>query len=63
MKYDYICCNLPDGLVLIDEAFLGELNEDILYYFEILLDREGRTELTYDFEGEDWGTDSMSDVS
>ncbi len=56
MKFDYICDNLPDGLVLIDEAFLGELNEDMLYSFEILLDREGRTELTYDFEGEDWGT-------
>lgn len=56
MKFDFICDNLPDGLVLMDEAYFGEFNEDMLYSFEIWLDREGRTELVYDFPGEDWAT-------
>ena len=56
MKFDYLCDNLPDGIVLIDEAYLDELNEDMLYSFDIMLDREGRTELVYDFPGEDWIT-------
>lgn len=56
MKFDYLCDNMPDGLVLIDESYFDELNEDILYSFEILLDPEGRTELIYDFDGEDWRT-------
>lgn len=56
MKFDYICDNMPDGLVLMDENYFEELDEDLLYSLDILLDREGRTELTYDFEGEDWTT-------
>lgn len=56
MKFDYLCDNLPDGIVLIDEAYLDELNEDMLYSFDIMLDREGRTELVYDFPGEEWIT-------
>ena len=56
MKFDFICDNMPDGLVLMDEAYFEEFNEDILYSFEIWLDREGETELIYDFSGEDWET-------
>lgn len=56
MKFDYICDDLPDGLVLMDKVYFDELNEDMLYSFEIMLDREGRTELIYDFPEEDWGT-------
>lgn len=56
MRFDYICDNMPDGLVLMDEAYFNELDEDMLYSFEILLDQEGKTELAYDFEGEDWLT-------
>ncbi len=47
---------MPDGLVLMDEVYFEELNEDMLYSFEIFLDRAGETELIYDFEGEDWIT-------
>lgn len=56
MKFDYLCDDLPDGLVIMDEAYFGELNEEILYSFEIMLDHEGRSELIYDFSGEDWRT-------
>ena len=56
MKFDYICDDLPDGLVLMDEVYFDELNEDMLYSFEIMLDREGKTEMIYDFPGEDWVT-------
>lgn len=55
MKFDFICDNMPDGLVLMDEAYFKEFNEDLLYSFEIWLDQEGRTELRYDFPEEDWG--------
>ena len=37
MKFDYICDNLPDGLVLMDEVCFYELNEDMLYSFEIIM--------------------------
>jgi len=56
MRFDYICDNMPDGLVLMDEEYFDELDEDMLYSFEILLDQQGETELTYDFAGEDWLT-------
>lgn len=54
MTFDYICDDLPDGLVLIDEAFFEELNEELLCSLDVLLDYEGRTELVYDFPEEDW---------
>ena len=54
MKFDYECDD-PDGLVIIDEAYLDELsNNELLYALDILLDKKGETELIYDFPGEDW---------
>lgn len=53
MKFDYEC-DVPDGLVLIDEYYFNEFNSDILYSFEILLDSKGETELIYDFPNEKW---------
>lgn len=54
MKFDYECDN-PDGLVIIDEAYLDELsNSELLYALDILLDKKGETELIYDFPGENW---------
>lgn len=54
MKFDYICDGLPDGLVLIDEAYFDEFDEEMLYSLDIMLDTKGRTELIYDFPGEEW---------
>lgn len=45
-----------DGLVLIDRGSMKELDDDLLYAFDILLDRSGKTELIYDFPDEDWHT-------
>lgn len=53
MKFDYEC-DVPDGLVLIDEYYFNKFNSDILYSFEILLDSKGETELVYDFPAEKW---------
>lgn len=45
-----------DGLIFIDESNLSELNEDMLYAMDILLDPFGRSELVYDFPDEEWDT-------
>ena len=49
-------CDLMDGLVLIDKSRLKELDFDLLCSFEILLDEFGKSELIYDFPGEEWET-------
>ncbi|MBE6047961.1 MAG: hypothetical protein E7213_06100 [Clostridium sp.] len=49
-------CDETDGLVLIDESFLNEINEEILYSLDIFLDRYGKSELIYDFPDEDWNS-------
>ena len=38
-------CDEQDGLVFIDEAYLKELNSDLLSEMDILLDVSGQTEL------------------
>ena len=45
-----------DGLVLIDRGSMKELDDDLLYAFDILLDRNGLLELIFDFSKEDWHT-------
>ena len=37
-----------NGLVLIDRDSMKELDDELLYAFDILLDRSGKTELIYD---------------
>lgn len=53
MEFIFECEDL-DGLVLIDEEYLNELDEEILYAFDICLDREGKSELVYDFPNKEW---------
>lgn len=53
MKFCFECDEI-DALVLIDESYLGEIDNDILYSFDIFLDRDGHTELIYDFPDEKW---------
>lgn len=43
-----------DGLVLMDESYLKEMNSELLYSMDILLDYYGKTELIYDFPEENW---------
>ena len=45
-----------NGLVLIDRGSMKELDDELLYAFDILLDRNGLSELIYDFPDEDWHT-------
>ncbi len=49
-------CSVMDGLVFIDESYLTELNDDMLYAMDILLDPSGSSELIYDFPNEAWDT-------
>ena len=43
-----------DALVIIDPERFKEMDEEFLYAFDIFLDKEGESELVYDFPGEDW---------
>lgn len=43
-----------DGLVFIDKSYLAELNDDMLYALDILLDPFGKTELVFGFPNETW---------
>lgn len=49
-------CDGPDGLVFIDQSYLAELDGDMLYAMDILLDPHGETELVFDFPDETWET-------
>jgi hypothetical protein len=47
-------CDGSDGLLLIDKANLNLLSPQHLAAFDILLDRDGKTELRRDFPNEAW---------
>ena len=47
-------CDGTDGLVLIDEIYLSELNSELLYSMDIFLDVQGKSELKFDFPKENW---------
>ncbi|RKM58183.1 hypothetical protein D6853_01195 [Butyrivibrio sp. X503] len=53
MNYDYRCDGI-DGLVLIDEKYLDEIDDNLLAELDIILDRDGKTELIHDFPNEKW---------
>ena len=46
----------PEGVVLIDPANFKKMDEDILRAMDIFIDKNGESELVYDFPGEDWKT-------
>jgi len=53
MKFE-LECGCMDGLVLIDQDYLHELDYDMLCAMEILLDISGKSELICDFPDEAW---------
>ena len=53
MRFSYECDGM-DGLVLIDEQYLKEIDERLLSELDIFLDRYGKSELVYDFPDEKW---------
>jgi hypothetical protein len=46
----------PEGVVLIDPAFFEKMDENILRAMDIFIDKDGESELVYDFPEEDWKT-------
>ena len=46
----------PDGIVIIDSACLEQMDDTILRSMDIYLDKDGKSELVYDFPDEDWNT-------
>lgn len=53
MKFNFECEDL-DGLVIMDKEYMDEFDDEILYDFDICLDRKGKSELIYDFPDEKW---------
>lgn len=53
MRFSYECDGM-DGLILIDEKYLGEIDDALLGELDIFLDRYGKSELVYDFPNEKW---------
>lgn len=53
MKF-HLDCGYMEGFVLMDQSYLKELDSDLLYAMDILLDISGKSELIYDFPGETW---------
>lgn len=47
-------CDGFDRLVLMDQSYIGEMNSELLYSMDILLDRHGKSELIFDFPSENW---------
>lgn len=52
----HVQSDCPEGMVLIDPAFFEKMDEDILRAMDIFIDKDGESELVYDFPGEDWKT-------
>lgn len=53
MKF-IVDCDRNSGLVLVDKSFLDDMDSELLYSMDILLDCFGKTELIYDFPSEHW---------
>lgn len=53
MKFNFEC-NEFDGLVIIDESHLNDIDDELIYALDIFLDPYGRSELVYDFSNENW---------
>ncbi len=52
----HVQSDLIDGIVLADPAVFEKMDENILRAMDIYLDKNGESELVYDFPGEDWET-------
>lgn len=53
MKFTVECDGF-DGLVLMDQSYLDEMNNELLYSMDTLLDHYGKSELIFDFSKENW---------
>lgn len=49
-------CDGPSGLVLMDQKYMAELDRELIGSMDFLLDRNGETQLKFDFPSESWPT-------
>lgn len=54
MKKFVVEFDCQDGLILLDSSKVRSISEEILNSLNIMLDRDGKTELIYDFPSESW---------
>lgn len=47
-------CDGFSGLILVDQSYIGEMDRELLGSMEFLLQRDGNSELKYDFPSEPW---------
>ena len=52
----HVQIDLMDGIVLADPTLFEKMDENILRAMDIYLDKNGESELVYDFPGEEWET-------
>lgn len=50
----HVQSDMTDGIVLLDPAFFKKMDENILRAMDIFLDKNGESELIYDFPDEEW---------
>ena len=50
----HVQSDMTDGIVLLDPAFFKKTDENILRAMDIFLDKNGESELIYDFPDEEW---------
>ena len=58
----HVQVDLMDGIVLADPTLFEKMDENILRAMDIYLDKNGESELVYDFPGEEWETVYVSFV-
>ena len=52
----HVKIDLMDGIILADPNLFEKMDENILIAIDIYLDKNGESELVYDFPGEEWET-------
>lgn len=50
----HVQSDMTDGIVLLDPAVFKKMDENILRAMDIFLDKNGESELVYDFPDEEW---------
>ncbi len=53
MKFKFECEEM-DGMIIIDKNIIDEIKEELLYSLDICLDKQGKSELVFDFPDKNW---------
>jgi len=49
-------CELDGGLIILDEATVALLDDNLCYELTVALDPDGQSDIRHDFSGQDWAT-------